>query len=154
MLIMENISKNITFEKWVDYQGKDFFKVENTPTEEQITNGKLIAENIFEQLINEFGEGITVETGFLNSKLNEKISLGLNYEDGDALQISSSKNLEIFNYIKENLEFDSLIWVFNDRGNPRYIYVSYNAENKKQILRTQYNKELKKVEYIDFETIS
>jgi hypothetical protein len=151
---MENISKNITFEKWVDYQGKDFFKVENTPTEEQITNGKLIAENIFEKLITEFGEGIIVETGFLNSKLNEKILIGLNFENGDALRISSNKSGEIFNYIKDNFEFDTLVWMFGSAKNPQYIYVSYNAENKKQILRTQYNKELKKVEYIDFETIS
>jgi|Laugresbdmm110dd_1035094.scaffolds.fasta_scaffold19821_3 hypothetical protein len=148
---MENISKNITFENWTNYKGKEFFKVENIPTEEQITNGKLIAENIFEKLITQFGEVITIENGFLNSELNNKILIGLNFENGDALKISSSKSGEIFNYIKDNLEFDALVWFCGSKNNPQYIYVSYNAENKKQILKTQYSKELKKMEYIDFE---
>ena len=151
MLIMENISKNITFENWTNYKGKEFFKVENTPTEEQITNGKLIAKNIFEKLITQFGEVITIENGFLNSELNNKILIGLNFENGDALKISSSKSGEIFNYIKDNLEFDTLVWFCGSKNNPQYIYASYNSENKKQILRTQYNKELKKMEYIDYE---
>jgi len=148
---MENISKNITFEKWLDYQGKEFFKVENIPTEEQIANGELIAENIFEKLITQFGKVITIENGFLNSELNKKILKELSFENGDALLMSSSKSGEIFNYIKDNLEFDTLIWFCGSKNNPQFIYVSYNTTNRKQVLRTQYNKELKKMEYIDFE---
>lgn len=150
MLIMENISKNITFENWIDYKGKEFFGIENTPNEEQISNGKLIAENIFEKLIAEFGNVIIIENGFLNSQLNNKIGLGLNFDYGNALKISSDKNVEIFNYIKDNLDFDFLVWMFGSDKNPKTIYVSFNSENKKQILKTQYNKELKKIEYIQF----
>lgn len=153
---MENISKNITFENWTNYQGKEFFKIENTPNEEQIIKGKLIAENIYEVLINQFGNIISIETGFLNFELNLKIGQGLNFNNGNALRILSNSdsiiNDEIFNYIKENLEFDTLIWMLGNNKRPYYIYVSYNSENKKQILRTQYNKELKKMEYIDFIT--
>lgn len=148
---MENISKNITFENWTNYKGKEVFKVENIPTEEQIANGKLIAENIFEKLITQFGEVIIIENGFLNSELNKKILKGLNFENGDALLISSSKSGEIFNYIKNNFEFDVLIWFCGSEDNPQFIYASYNAENKKQVLKTQYNKELKKIEYINLE---
>lgn len=148
---MENISKNITFENWTNYKGKEFFKVENIPTEEQIANGKLIAENIFEKLITQFGEVIIIENGFINSELNKKILKGLNFENGDALLMSSSKSGEIFNYIKDNLEFDTLIWFCGNKNNPQFIYVSYNAANKKQVLRTKYNNELKKMEYINFE---
>lgn len=148
---MENISKNITFENWTNYKGKEFFKVENIPTEEQIANGKLIAENIFEKLITQFGEVIIIENGFINSELNKKILKGLNFENGDALLMSSSKSGEIFNYIKDNLEFDTLIWFCGSKDNPQFIYVSYNTTNKKQVLRTKYNKELKKMEYINFE---
>jgi len=148
---MENISKNITFENWTNYKGKEFFKVENIPTEEQIANGKLIAENIFEKLITQFGEVIIIENGFINSELNKKILKGLNFENGDALLMSSSKSGEIFNYIKDSLEFDTLIWFCGSKNNPQFIYVSYNAANKKQVLRTKYNNELKKMEYINFE---
>jgi hypothetical protein len=152
---MENISENITFKDWIDYKGKEFFKIENTPTEEQIAKGKLIAENIYEVLINQFGNIIDIETGFLNSQLNFKIAPGLNFHNGDALRILSNSdsvtNNEIFNYIKDNLEFDTLVWILGNDKRPHYIYVSYNTENKKQILRTKLNTELKKIEYINFE---
>lgn len=150
---MKNISKNITFENWIDYKGKEFFKIENTPTKQQIENGKLIAENIYEVLNTKLNSIINVETGFLNSDLCMKISLGLPYHNGDALKISSSEvsNYDIFNYIKDNLDFDVLIWLFGSKENPQSIYVSYNKENKKQVLRTKYNKDLKKVEYISYE---
>ena len=148
---MKNISKNITFDNWINYKGKEFFKIENTPNEEQIANGKLIAENIFEPLINEFGEIIKIENGFINFDLGKKISQGLPYFNGDALKITSEKNDEIFNYIKDNLDFDVLIWMFNNAKKPQNIYVSYNSNNRKIILKTSFNKELKKVEYIDFE---
>lgn len=155
MLIMENISKNITFENWTDYKGKEFFKIENTPNEEQIANGKLIAENIFEPLINEFGEVITIDQGFLSYELGLKFKLDLPCHNGDALKISSDINTlinaEIFNYIKDNLEFDTLIWLYGSDKRPQFIYVSYNLENKKKVLRIRFNRELEKVECINFE---
>jgi len=150
MLIMENISKNIAFNNWIDYKGKEFFKIENTPSEQQIANGKLIAENIFEPLITEFGDIITLENGFINYDLGLKISLGLSYYNGDALKITSDKNAEIFNYIKDNLNFDVLIWMFGSVKNSKSIYVSYNSDNRKILLKTSYNKEDKKIEYIDY----
>lgn len=148
---MKNISKNITFENWIDYKEKQFFKIENTPNKEQIKNGKLIAENIFEKLVTEFGEIIKIENGFINYDLGKKISQGLPYYNGDALKISSEKSGEIFNYIKDNFNFDVLIWLFGTEKNPKNIYVSYNSDNRKIILKTSYNKEEKKIEYIDYE---
>ena len=152
---MKNISKNITFDNWTNYKGKEFFKIENTPNEEQISNGKLISKNIFEPLINQFGKIITLEQGFLNYDLGLKIKLDLPYYNGDAIKISGDIdtliNADIFNYIKDNLEFDTLIWLFGSNKRPQFVYVSYNSENKKQVLRGKYNQELKKVEYIDYE---
>jgi hypothetical protein len=52
--------------------------------------------------------------------------------DGTAI-----KNSEIFKYIKDNLNFDQLIWEFGDDTNPSWVHVSYKANGKqrKQILR-------------------
>lgn len=147
---MKNISKNITFENWIDYKGKEFFKIENTPNDEQILNGKLITKNIFEKLFTEFGDIIKIENGFINYELGKKISKGLPYYNGDALKISSEKSGEIFNYIKDNFNFDVLIWMFGSPNNPQSIYVSYNSDNRKIILKTSYNKEEKKIEYINY----
>ena len=42
----------------------------------------------------------------------------------------------IFNYIKDNLEFDTLIWEFsNEDGSPKWVHVSYReGKNRNQIL--------------------
>jgi hypothetical protein len=46
-------------------------------------------------------------------------------------------NAQIFNYIKDNLEFDQLIWEFGTATNPNWVHVSYesNGRQRKQILR-------------------
>jgi hypothetical protein len=41
--------------------------------------------------------------------------------------------------------------MFGSSTNPQSIYVSYNSDNRKIILKTSYNKEEKKIEYIDYE---
>jgi hypothetical protein len=43
----------------------------------------------------------------------------------------------VFNYIKDNLEFDQLIWEFGTNENPDWVHVSYESTGKqrKQILK-------------------
>ena len=43
----------------------------------------------------------------------------------------------VFDYIKDNLEFDQLIYEFGDKENPDWVHVSYESSGKqrKQILR-------------------
>ena len=47
-------------------------------------------------------------------------------------------NLEMFYYIKDNLDFDQLIWEFG-LENPKWIHVSYvsKKENRKRVLITR-----------------
>jgi hypothetical protein len=45
-------------------------------------------------------------------------------------------NKDIFNYIKENLDFDQLIWEFGNSKEPDWVHVSYTKDkNRKQILK-------------------
>ena len=46
-------------------------------------------------------------------------------------------NKMVFDYIKENLEFDQLIWEFGTDANPDWVHVSYESTGKqrKQILK-------------------
>jgi hypothetical protein len=54
--------------------------------------------------------------------------------DGSANGVS---NTMVFNYIKDNLEFDQLIWEFGTNENPDWVHVSYESTGKqrKQILK-------------------
>ena len=45
-------------------------------------------------------------------------------------------NSEMFDYIKDNLTFDQLIWEFGTDENPNWVHVSYNeGNNRGQILK-------------------
>jgi hypothetical protein len=41
----------------------------------------------------------------------------------------------VFNYIKDNLPFDQMIWEFGNEDNPDWVHVSYVPEGRKQILK-------------------
>ena len=56
-------------------------------------------------------------------------------------------NLEIFNYIRYNLDFDQLIWEEGDDQSPAWVHVSYSAkQNRNQVLKAV--KENGKTKYI------
>jgi hypothetical protein len=46
-------------------------------------------------------------------------------------------NAEMFDFIKENLDFDQMIWEFGDNENPNWVHVSYVSptENRRRCLK-------------------
>ena len=55
--------------------------------------------------------------------------------DLDADVYGKVSNGVIFHYIKDNLEFDQLIWEFGDSKNPDWVHVSLSKNNNRnQIL--------------------
>jgi len=48
-------------------------------------------------------------------------------------------NKEMFEFIKDELDFDQLIWEFGDDNNPAWIHVSYvsNKNNRRRILKAE-----------------
>jgi hypothetical protein len=61
--------------------------------------------------------------------------------EGRAIDIDDTfgykTNAEMFEYIKNNLDFDQLIWEFGDNKNPDWVHVSYVSidENRRRILK-------------------
>ena len=76
------------------------------------------------------------------------------HSTGEALDIdmdgTALSNKEIFNFIKERLQFDQLIWEFGNDTNPDWVHVSYKADGnqRKQVLRAI--KENGKTKYIPY----
>jgi zinc D-Ala-D-Ala carboxypeptidase len=57
----------------------------------------------------------------------------------------------VFNYIKDNLVFDQLIWEFGSKECPDWVHVSYNyGKNRGQILRAV--KQNGKTKYVNYES--
>jgi len=144
---MKRISKHISYKEatYSDYAKK--YKIANKPNEEHIDSMELLAEKIFEPLREWVGCPIRVNSMFRSEKLNSALkgSKTSSHMKGQAMDITSmacgkddcKSNLDMFHYIKDNLDFDQLIWEFGSE--PKWLHVSYNSEkdNRKQILVTK-----------------
>lgn len=117
--------------------------ISNMPTPEHIENFKLIAEKVFEPIREHFKVPILISSGYRSKELNAAIggSLTSQHCSGEALDLdmdgTSVTNKQIFDFIKNNLVFDQLIWEFGTKDNPDWVHVSYESTGKqrKQILR-------------------
>jgi hypothetical protein len=111
--------------------------VSNQPTPEHIENIKILCERVLEPIRMKFGP-LILSSGYRSKVLNHYIggSLKSQHCEGKAADLDMDgvdgvTNKEIFEYIKNELEFDQLINEFNYS----WIHVSYNlGKNRKQVL--------------------
>ena len=115
--------------------------IENTPNDDQLRNMQILAEAIFEPLRAGLGgKAIRISSFFRSAELNAILKGAKNSQHlankGAAMDIDTDNNREIFDYIRENLEFDQLIWEYGTDEEPDWVHVSYNkGHNRKQIIK-------------------
>jgi hypothetical protein len=117
--------------------------IDNTPNDEQLSNMELIAKKVFEPLRKYVGGPIKINSFFRCPKLNKAIggSSKSQHCHGQAIDIDDTfgvvANSDMYNYIKNNLDFDQLIWEFGDDDNPNWVHVSYvsKEDNRNRCLR-------------------
>ena len=119
--------------------------INNTPSGEHLENFKKLAENIFEPIREHFGVPIHISSGYRSKELNAAVggSSSSQHCQGEAIDIDMDgspngvTNKMVFDYIKDNLNFDQMIWEFGNDTNPDWVHVSYESTGKqrKQILR-------------------
>lgn len=119
--------------------------INNTPSGEHLENFKKLAENVFEPIREHFGAPIHISSGYRSKELNSAIggSATSQHCSGEAIDIdmdgsaSGITNAQVFNFIKDNINFDQLIWEFGSDSNPDWVHVSYESTGKqrKQILK-------------------
>lgn len=143
---MMNISEHITYREAVFSATAIRRHIDNTPNEEQLKAMKILAEKIFEPLraglgdkpirINSFFRSITLNHLIGGSITSQHCALNGAAMDIDNDMFGNPDNLTIFNYIKDNLEFDQLINEYpNSDLTPSWVHVSYNeGKNRKQVL--------------------
>ena len=114
--------------------------IDNTPTAEHLENFKLLADRVFEPIRLHFGVPIFISSGYRSRELNSFIkgSSSSQHCKGQAIDIdmdgTSVTNAQIFNYIKDNLNFDQMIWEFGTDANPDWVHVSYESTGKQRKL--------------------
>ena len=138
------LSKNLSLAEVTKSTTAKRLGIDNTPDEWTIQNLKQIAINVFQPLRDAFGCPIYVSSGYRSAELNTAIggSTRSQHVEGRALDLDADvyggcSNAQIFNWIKENLEFDQLIWEFGDDDNPDWVHVSYvyDGINRKRCLK-------------------
>jgi len=108
--------------------------ISNKPSGEHFSSLMAIARNVFQPVRDYFDEPINVSSGYRSQALNDLIggASGSQHSKGEALDLDGSvENSLIFEYIKNHLEFDQLIWEFGDDENPDWVHVSYKSENNR-----------------------
>jgi len=149
-----NISDHISLKEAVRSNTAKRLGIDNMPDNETLITMQIAAQHLFEPLRNHFNEPIYISSFYRSEELNKAIggSASSQHCKGEAIDIddvySKATNADFFNYIKERLEFDQLIWEFGDDENPDWVHVSYSlGKNRMRILKAI--KEDSKTKYID-----
>ena len=110
--------------------------IDNTPNGDSISNMKLLAEKIFEPLREWVGGAIKINSLYRSIALNEAIggSSKSQHCQGRAMDIDDiyghKTNKEMFDWIRDNLSYDQMIYEFGNEENPDWVHVSYVSEDK------------------------
>ena len=148
------LSKNLSLAEVTRSETANRKGISNMPTPEHLENFKKLAEKVFQPIREHFGVPIHISSGYRSAALNKAIGgagktvngvyiPSSQHCTGEAIDIdmdgTSVTNAAIFNYIKDNLEFDQLIWEFGTDTNPDWVHVSYESTGKqrKQILKAK-----------------
>jgi len=132
---MDKISDHISYREAVRSTTADRLGIENKPGQVELVNMEIIAERIFEPLRDWVGGPIRINSFYRGPQLNKAIggSKRSQHMEGRAMDLDDTyghkTNAEMFYYIKQNLDFDQLIWEFGTDENPNWIHVSYVSED-------------------------
>ncbi len=131
------LSKHFTLAEFTRSESAKRHGVSNNPTPEHLENLKVLCEKVLEPIREKFGP-INISSGYRSKALNHYIGGSLKSQhceakaaDIDQDGMGGATNKEIFEYIKNELEFDQLINEFNYA----WVHVSFNlGKNRKQVL--------------------
>jgi hypothetical protein len=140
---MEKISEHITFEEAISSAKGKELGLNNNPNETQIAAMKLFAEKVFEPAREALGnKSIQINSFFRGNSVNKAVKGATNSKHllGEACDMEfhhTGGNAVLFNYIKNNLDFDELIWEFGNDESPAWVHASYSeTNNRKKAMRS------------------
>ena len=150
-MISEHISKKeATFSATATRRG-----IDNTPGEYELQNMELIAEKVFEPLRKHVNGPIKINSFYRSPELNQAIggSAKSQHCQGRAMDLDDTygymSNADMYKYIKDNLDYDQMIWEFGTDQNPDWVHVSYvDADSNRKRCLKAYKDENNKTKYM------
>jgi len=130
-----NLSKHVTLKEFQASGIATLRNVNNEMNATQIESAKLLCENVFEPLRIHLNRPIEISSGFRSVQVNKMIggASTSQHTKGEAMDLQIGA--KGFNFIKDKLQFDQLIWEFGNDENPAWVHVSYSSKNRKQVLK-------------------
>lgn len=130
------LTANFKLSEFIRSSKASVLGITNNPSNAEIANIKLLCENILQPARNAIGP-LTITSGYRSSVLNAVVggSSSSQHLTGHAADVVSSDNARLFNYIRQYLPFDQLIWEYGTDKHPDWVHVSYSARNRGQVLR-------------------
>src|SRR5690606_41828148 len=133
------ISKYITYKEATKSQTATRLGIDNKPTEDHLAAMKHVASEVFDKVRAHFGVPLGVSSFYRGPELNKAIggSKTSQHMKGEAIDIDADMyggvtNKEIFDYIRENLTVDQMIWEFGTDDDPAWVHVSLRRDGKKR----------------------
>ena len=135
------ISNHISYKEGVYSNTAIRRGIDNTPNDDQLHFMEIIAEEVFEPLRKWVGGPIKINSFFRGEPVNTAIggSRKSQHMKGQAIDIDDTfrhkTNAEMYYYIKDNLDFDQMIWEFGDDKNPNWLHISWvsHRPNRKKL---------------------
>ena len=149
------LSKHVSLHEGVYSRTAERLGLKNDPTDEHLLNMITISEKVFEPLRVHVKGPIKINSFYRGPELNKAIggSSKSQHCNGQAIDIDDTfgyaTNAEMYKWIKENLNFDQMIWEFGTDDNPNWVHVSYvsNDKNRNRCLKA-YKDENNKTKYM------
>jgi zinc D-Ala-D-Ala carboxypeptidase len=142
----DRISKYVSLKEAIRSRTASKFNIDNTPiTDRHLEAMKNVATKVFDPTREHFGVPVGVSSFYRSPDLNRKVggSKTSQHCNGEAMDLDADMfgkitNRQIYEYIRDNLEWDQMIWEYGNDDEPSWVHVSYklNGKNKKELLRT------------------
>tara|TARA_R110000822_G_scaffold401_10_gene1820 strand:- start:4451 stop:4927 length:477 start_codon:yes stop_codon:yes gene_type:complete len=139
-----NLSKNLSLTEATKSHTAKRHGLANQPVLSIINNLRLVAENVFQPLRDAVKVPIAVTSGYRSVPLNKLVGGARNsqHSTGHALDLDAHvhggvTNKELFEYVRDYLCFDQLIWEYGTDEEPDWIHVSYvsDSQNRCRVLK-------------------
>ena len=138
-----NITMHFTIEEMYASDTAKRLGINNKPSTQQMINLVYLCAYVLEPLRKAIGKPINISSGFRSQALNKAVGGVYNSQHlkGQAADIDIQGDMafgrKIFEYIRDHLPFDQLIWEHN-KGGTYWVHVSFVffdfGKNRKQVI--------------------
>ena len=138
---MTRISKNFTLDEMLASATAKAKGIINAPGVDEVCNMCALVHHVLQPLRDAMGEPIKIGSGYRCTRLNQAVGGVSNSQHikGQAADLCIDGDMKRgrrwFNWIRDNCDFDQLIWEHNAKGS-YWVHVSYrpDGKNRKQVI--------------------